>query len=119
MITQDDISEARRFDDEIGLYGFHDFAPKHPELFCKSPGFYGLPYRMLLPVGADNLFMVGRSVTFDLNAHMSTRNTVCCMEMGQAAGTAAAICAGKGIGTREIDYKKLRGALQDADVILE
>lgn len=119
MMTQEDISEARRFDDEIGLYAFHDFAPKHEELFCKSPGFYGLPYRMMLPVGADNLFMVGRSVTYDINAHMSTRNTVCCMEMGQAAGVAAAICAAKGQRTREIDYAELRKALLDAGVILE
>lgn len=119
MMTQDDITEARRFEDEIGLYAFHDFAPKHPELFCKVPGFYGLPYRMMLPVGADNLYMVGRSVTFDIKAHMSTRNTVCCMEMGQAAGIAAAMCAEKAIRTREIDYRDLRSALLEAGVILE
>ena len=118
MIVQDDISQARRFEDEIGLYGFHDLAPKHEELFCKSPGFYGLPYRMILPVGANNLYMVGRSVTSDIRAHMSTRNTVCCMEMGQAAGIAAAICAKKGIQSREIDYKELRQALLDDNVIL-
>lgn len=118
MMTQEDITEARRFEDEIGLYAFHDFAPKHAELFCKSPGFYGLPYRMLLPVGADNLLMAGRSVTYDINAHMSTRNTVCCMEMGQAAGIAAAMCAEKEIGTRDLDYRDLRAKLIESGVIL-
>lgn len=119
MITQADISEAKRFDDEIGLYAFHDLAPKHEELFCADPGFYGLPYRMLLPIGADNLLMAGRSVTLDIQAHMSTRNTVCCMEMGEAAGIAAALCTRENIKTRELEYKKLREALLEAGVILE
>ncbi len=119
MITQEDITEARRFEDEIGLYGFHDYAPKKAELFCKNPGFYGLPYRMLLPLGADNLFIVGRCVTYDLEAHMSTRNTVCCMEMGQASGTAAALCAKEEIGTRKLDYAKLRAELLASGVILQ
>lgn len=118
MMTQKEISEATRYEDEIGLYAFHDFAPKHEELFSRDPGFYGLPYRMMLPVGAENLFMVGRSVTYDINAHMSTRNTVACMEMGQGAGTAAAICARENLKTREIDYKTLREALLRDGVVL-
>ncbi len=119
MMSQQEISDATRFDDEIGLYAFHDFAPKHEELFTVPPGFYGLPYRMLLPVGADNLFMTGRSVTFDINAHMSTRNTVCCMIMGQGAGTAAALCARKDIPSRNLNYSELRDALVNGCVILD
>ncbi|MCR4676038.1 MAG: FAD-dependent oxidoreductase [Sphaerochaetaceae bacterium] len=119
MISQDDITSAKRFPDEIGLYAFHDLAPKHEELFCAEPGFYGLPYRMILPVGADNLYVTGRAVTLDLTAHMSTRNTVCCMEMGEAAGIAAALCAKENKKTRELEYEKLREALLEAGVILE
>ena len=52
MLTQDEISAAARFDDEIGLYGFHDLASEHhPECVIKDPGFYGFPYRMLLAKG--------------------------------------------------------------------
>jgi hypothetical protein len=56
-------------------------------------------------------------VTSDHKAHMSTRNTVSCMAMGQAAGTAAALCAGKGLGnTRDLPYGELRDALKLGNV---
>lgn len=118
-VTQDEISNAARFDDEIGLYGFHDLAPKHPELFVREPGYYGFPYRMLLPKGCSNLYMAGRCVTEDITAHMSTRNTVGCMVMGQAAGVAAALCAAGGYASRELPYTELRKALLAQNVILE
>lgn len=118
-MTQEEISNAARFEDEIGLYGFHDLAPKHPELFVKAPGYYGFPYRMLLPKGCSNLYMAGRCVTEDITAHMSTRNTVGCMVMGQGAGVAAALCAAEDCDSRNLEYSKLRQALLDQDVILE
>ena len=46
-------------------------------------------------------------------------NTVCCMGQGQAAGTAAALCAAKSCGTRELAYPLLREALLKAGVHLE
>lgn len=118
-VTQEEISNAARFDDEIGLYGFHDLAPKRPELFVKAPGYYGFPYRMLLAKGCSNLYMAGRCVTEDITAHMSTRNTVGCMVMGQGAGVAAALCAARGCASRELPYGALREALLAQDVILE
>ena len=45
--------------------------------------------------------------------------TVCCMGQGQAAGTAAALCAAKSCGTRELAYPLLREALLKAGVHLE
>ena len=53
------------------------------------------------------------------DAHTSTRNTVCCMGQGQAVGTAAALCAAKSCGTRELAYRDLRDALVNAGVYLE
>ena len=119
MLSQPDITGAVRFSDEIGLFGFHDFAPKNSKLFSAAPGFYGMPYRMLIAKGIDNLQMAGRCVTSDLYAHMSTRNTVCCMIMGQAAGIAAALCAQRNCNTRELSYSSLRSALLESGVILE
>jgi len=118
IMTQQEISEATRFDDEIGLYGFHDLSPTRPECLVKEPGFYGLPYRMLLAQGCENLYMAGRNVTVDIVAHMSTRNTVACMIMGQAAGVAAAMCADRNCGSRDLPYADLRQALLDQQVIL-
>ncbi len=73
MISLDEITSATRFEDEIGLFGFEDLMNhKHPECEIKDPGFYGFPYRMLLPKGCGNLLMAGRCVTTDIKAHMST-----------------------------------------------
>ena len=71
-------------------YGFHDKAPR---LQIKNGGTYGIPYRALRVAGIDNLLAAGMLITSNHQAHMSTRNTVCCMGQGQAAGTAAALCA--------------------------
>lgn len=120
MITQEEITNATRFEDEIGLYGFHDLMKKeNPECRIKDPGFYGFPYRMLLPVGVDNLFMAGRCVTLDIKAHMSTRNCPGCQLMGQGAGVAAALSAQKGCKSRELPYSDLRRVLLEQGVILD
>ncbi len=118
-ITNDEILNSERFDDEIGLYGFHDRAEKDPTCIMKNAGFYGLPYRMLLPVGLKNLFAAGRMLTEEPKAHMSTRNTIACMVQGQAAGTAAAICAKDSQMTRELEYSRLRKALEEGGVHFE
>ena len=74
---------------------------------------------MLLAKGCENLYMAGRCVTTDIVAHMSTRNTVGCMVMGQGAGVAAALCARQGCGSRSLPYPELRSALLEQGVILD
>ena len=53
------------------------------------------------------------------DAHMSTRNTVCSMGQGQGAGTAAALCAKRNCGTRDVPYGVLRTALDKGGVSFE
>ena len=69
--------------------------------------------------GIENLLCAGMMITSDHRAHMSTRNTVSCMAQGQAAGTAAALCAVKKRGTRDLAYGDLREALVRGGVYLE
>jgi hypothetical protein len=115
-ITLADVIEARHFDDDIMVYGFHDSAPRYQ---IKNGGTYGLPYKALRVKNIDNLFAAGMLITSDFQAHMSTRNTVCCMGQGQAAGTAAALCAEKKITTRDLRYSDLRSALEKGNVHFE
>jgi len=115
-ITSEDVLEGRHFDDDIMAYGFHDEAPKYR---IKNGGTYGIPYKALRVKGIDNLLASGMMITTNRHAHMSTRNTVCCMGQGQAAGTAAAICAAKGVGTRSLLYADLKDALLKNNVHLE
>ena len=115
-ITLPDVLEGRHFDDDVMAYGFHDSAPR---LQVKDGGTYGVPYRALRVKGIDNLLVAGMMITSNHDAHMSTRNTVCCMGQGQAAGTAAALCADRNCGTRELPYTDLRGALENDGVYFE
>lgn len=115
-ISNDEIISGTHFDDDIMAYGFHDCAPR---LQVQGGGTYGIPYRALLVSGLDNLFATGMMITSDWEAHMSTRNTVCCMGHGQAAGTAAALCTRTDSGTRQLSYDLLRKTLLEAGVVLD
>ncbi len=111
-----DVLEARHFEDDVMTYGFHDSAPR---LQIRNGGTYGIPYRALRVKGIDNLLAAGMLITSDHEAHMSTRNTVSCMAQGQAAGTAAALCALRRCSTRDLPYRDLRAALEKGGVYFE
>lgn len=115
-ISHEDVIEGRHFNDDVFVYGFHDSAPRYQ---VKNGGTYGIPYRALRVAGIENLLVAGMMITSDHRAHMSTRNTVSCMGQGQATGTAAAMCAAKNCGTRELRYSHLRETLKNDGVYFE
>ncbi len=115
-ISLSDIIEGNHFEDDIMVYGFHDSAPRYQ---VRNGGTYGVPFKALRVTGLDNLLAAGMLITTDFQAHMSTRNTVCCMGQGQAAGTAAALCAVKRCSTRELSYNDLRSSLAKNNVYFE
>ncbi|HUT33162.1 MAG TPA: FAD-dependent oxidoreductase [Planctomycetota bacterium] len=114
-LSQDDVTEGRQFDDQVGLFGFID----NGRFFVREAGAYGIPYRALIPRGLDNVLIAGRMMTVELVAHNSTRNTVCCLVCGQAAGTAAALSAARDIAPRGLDPADLRGRLACDGVLLQ
>lgn len=114
-LTQEDCTAGRQFDDQIGCFSFIDNA----EHFVRDGGAYGIPYRALIPRGMDNLLIAGRMMTVDLVAHNSTRNTVCCLLCGQAAGTAAAMAAAERVDPVAVDAQRLRDTLRGDGVLLE
>lgn len=114
-LTNEDVTSGRHFVDDVFEYGFHDEAPRFN---IAEGGSYGFPYRAMLPQGLDNLFATGMMVTSDHHAHMSTRNTVSCMAQGEAAGTAAALCAMNRETTRGLSYRVLRRKLVENGVYL-
>jgi len=64
----------------------------------------------------DGLLLAGRMLTTDYDAHMSTRNTVSCLAQGQAAGTAAALCALQNTVPGSLDIKVLQKTLAEQGV---
>lgn len=72
---------------------------------------YDLPYRCFVPLKVENLFTAGRCISGTHRAHASYRVMSICMAMGEAVGTAAALCAQSGCTPRELDVKSLQSAL--------
>ncbi|MDD4060100.1 MAG: FAD-dependent oxidoreductase [Kiritimatiellae bacterium] len=62
----------------------------------ESPTFYQIPYRCLVPRGADNVLCAGRMLDCDRGAYGACRVMVNCNQMGEAAGVAAARCVAEG-----------------------
>jgi hypothetical protein len=114
-LTQEDVTVGRQFDDQVACFGFID----NGHYFVRDAGAYGIPYRALVPSGLDNVLIAGRMMTVDLVAHNSTRNTVCCLACGQAAGTAAAMAARKGLAPSQVTVGELRDTLEAAGVLLQ
>jgi hypothetical protein len=99
----------------VGCFSFID----NSRYLVKDAGWYDLPFRALTPKKLDNVYVAGRMMSVDTVAHNSTRNTVCCLLCGEAAGTAAALAAGSGVANREIDVSSLQEALRKGGALLD
>ena len=84
----------------------------------KNGSCYGVPYRSLLPKGAEGLLVAGRCVSASSAAAAAIRVMPPCMAMGQAAGTAAALALKGGVAPRKIDVATLIDALRRDGVVI-
>ena len=79
---------------------------------------YSLPYRVLLPQGADNLLAAGRNVSCDRAVLSAIRVMPPCFALGQAAGNAAALALDSAVPPPSIDTDELRRRLQAENVVV-
>lgn len=81
---------------------------------------YDIPYGALIPERLTNVIVAGRCVSSDREANGSARVIGTCMAMGQAAGTAAAIVANRGLAdVRDCDVAELRTVLTEQGGIVD
>jgi hypothetical protein len=121
-VTKQDVLTARQFDDQVGLCGapiedHHEGADTKWQ-YLPDGQCVGIPLRSLIPQKIENLFVAGRCFSATHDAHASIRSMAQCMAMGQAAGTAAALCVKAKCAPRELDFALLRDALLKAGAIL-
>jgi hypothetical protein len=74
---------------------------------------YDIPYRSILPVRLDNVLAAGRNISADIPGQSGTRLVMCCMSLGEAAGTACALSIKEGVTPRELNVGKLQRTLVD------
>ena len=84
----------------------------------KNGDWYGVPYRCLVPLRVDGLLVAGRCLSAESEAAGAVRVMPPVMAMGQAAGTAAALCVGTGATPRSLDAAKLVATLKSQGVFL-
>lgn len=77
--------------------------------FRKNP--CDIPYRTLVPAKLDNLLVAGRCLSSEFMAQAASRLIMTCVNMGEAAGTAAAQSLKEDVVPRKIDIRQLQGAL--------
>ena len=69
---------------------------------------YDIPYRCMVPKKISGLLIAGRCMSSDQPAYESWRSMAPVMCLGQAAGTAAALCAAIGTTPHDLDVVLLR-----------
>ncbi|MBH5319960.1 FAD-dependent oxidoreductase [Paenibacillus sp. GSMTC-2017] len=112
-----DVMQNRNFWDAIA-YGSYDvdiqrLSHDDTGAIMMSPQQYGVPFRTLVPLRAEQLLVVGRSASFDSLPHGSARVIPLGMATGEAAGAAVKLAIEKGITLRELsNSKKLVAELQ-------
>ena len=72
----------------------------------------------MIPQGLDNVLVAGRCFSATHEAHASCRSMAQTMAMGQAAGTAAALCVQRDQDPRELPVNLLQDYLVDYGAIL-
>ncbi|HRZ65174.1 MAG TPA: FAD-dependent oxidoreductase, partial [Spirochaetia bacterium] len=80
--------------------------------FLPEGRYYDIPYRCLIPRLSRNLLVAGRCASATFAAQASIRLSPSAGAMGQAAGLAASIAAGRGLPVAEVDPGELRDALR-------
>ena len=108
-----DILEERDFEDTVAYI---------------APLFLGVPYRCLVPQEIDNLLIACRAISTTpgqtssgptLGSYNDMKSIPTVITYGEAAGTAAGLCAQHGVTPRALDVKLLQGALKKHGAFLE
>ncbi len=123
LLTLDEFKAAAKFDDAIACCGYpvdkHNQAAGDTFFVHLQPGeYYQVPYRCLTPKGLTNLLIAARSISTDVYVHASVRIMPPVMNIGQAAGYAAAMSLHAG-DVRDIDVQALQQKIRDAGGVLE
>jgi len=125
-ITEEDILAARVFEDWAVTKAHFNFDVHNvtgegldetgsQKNFSQSKG-YTIPYGCFVPLEVEGLLLAGRCISGTHMAHSNFRVMPICANMGQAAGTAAAMCAKSATLPRNLDVSSLQEKLREQGV---
>ncbi|MBB6429149.1 FAD-dependent oxidoreductase [Algisphaera agarilytica] len=112
ILSEPDQLEHKHFDDAVAYGGWplDEHNPGGIERIGDPPSFwhehfdrvYQIPFRSLYSGNIENLLFAGRNVSQTHVALSSSRVMATCATMGQAVGTAAALCVRHGVNPRGV-----------------
>ncbi|MGO4547861.1 FAD-dependent oxidoreductase [Paenibacillus sp. 2TAB23] len=115
VLNQNDIIAQTPFEDRIAFGGWSiDLHPPQGMYAAESgskhmhaDGIYHIPYRSLYSANVRNMLFAGRNVSASHVAFGTTRVMATCAVMGEAAGTAAALCVRSSVTPRQLHAERL------------
>lgn len=123
VLTGDEYVNAVKFDDAIArsCHAVDIHLPNDEGQVLRFPTNAGyIPYRSLVDGKHPNLLVAGRAISADEEAFAATRVQAPCMETGQAAGIAAALCLKAGeCAVHEVDSAKLVAIVNEMGTCVE
>jgi hypothetical protein len=112
QLSEDDVLDCRDFPDSIGVNGWpveeHKAGDVEFRFQRASRGYNQLPYRMLVPLGVDDLLVAGRCASMTHGGQSAARVSGACFVMGQAAGSAAHLALQSGRALPDVDTGELQ-----------
>ena len=84
----------------------------------KPIDYYDIPFGSLVPKSLNNLLISGRCISADHYAMSSVRVMATCFAIGEAAGTAAALCSKERVNPKNLSILSLRDQLRKQGVKL-
>jgi hypothetical protein len=123
VLTGEDVLQGARFPDAIARCAYpidiHDPQGSRGKLLgLAQSGYYEIPYRCLVPRTVEGLLVAGRCFSATHEGAASARVIPPVFAMGQAAGTAAALCAREGITPRALSGERVRAVLREQGAIV-
>ena len=120
-LTREDILGCARFDDWVVREARFNFDVHNltgasldktgVQKYFPKDNQYTIPYRCLLPKGADGLLLAGRNISGTHMAHSNYRVMPICVAMGEAAGVAAALAAQRGVDPKAVPAADIQAVI--------
>lgn len=117
ILRESDLLEHRHFEDGVAYGGWPidehcpggiDNLKERPTVFHhRFEKIYEIPFRSLYSKNISNLLFAGRNISQTHIALSSTRVQATCATMGQAVGTASALCVKNGIDPRILAKQRI------------
>ncbi|MEO8653091.1 MAG: FAD-dependent oxidoreductase, partial [Ramlibacter sp.] len=125
VLTREDVVSGRKFPDSAIAKGaqhvdIHQSGTTQIRIPIANGGSYDIPFGCLLPRGLKNVMVAGRCLSATREGMGTARTMGPCMAMGEAAGTAAAMCAErKHSEVRELSVSDLQQRLRKNGAVID